>query len=414
MDQAPFTACALIVAGGVGSRATPPHLTSTPPHTTPHTLTPKQFQILGDKPVIAWSIDAFEKHANFIATIIVCEDSYRAEISSMIAPRTVLFAPAGKTRTASVKSGLTRAREVGADFIFIHDAARPGVDSETLDRLFLALAHGADGATPTRPVADALWRSSHEELDTIEDRTGLLRVQTPQAFVSHKIIAAYDELPLEDELADDVAVARRAGLRVVGVAGKEQLDKITWPQDFARMSQLLLPPMLPRIGNGFDAHRFGVGEFVTLCGLQISHSHGLAGHSDADVAWHALADALYGALSAGDIGYYFPPSEKKWRGAPSSIFLKHAGSMVRASGGVINHVDITIICEAPKIGPHRAAMAIATAQTLDLRIDQVSIKATTTEGMGYTGRREGIAALTSATILLPVSYRAATLVEPSL
>jgi 2-C-methyl-D-erythritol 4-phosphate cytidylyltransferase/2-C-methyl-D-erythritol 2,4-cyclodiphosphate synthase len=182
------------------------------------------------------------------------------------------------------------------------------------------------------------------------------------------------------------------------------LEKITWPEDFDRMTRLLTPQLLPRIGTGFDAHRFAEGSFVTLCGIEVPHTHGGAGPSDADVAWQCLADAIDGALSAGDIGKHFPPTDPQWRGAASSIFLAHAGDMVRAAGGTINHVDLTIICERPKIGPHRDAMVQKTAQLLGLRESQVSVKATTTEGMGFTGRAEGIAAQATATILLPADF----------
>jgi 2-C-methyl-D-erythritol 4-phosphate cytidylyltransferase/2-C-methyl-D-erythritol 2,4-cyclodiphosphate synthase len=197
-------------------------------------------------------------------------------------------------------------------------------------------------------------------------------------------------------------------LQVVGVLGDERLDKITWPEDFRRMEALLAPVRLPRVGTGFDAHRFGAGDHVTLCGVTIPHAQGLAGHSDADVGWHALADAIYGALSAGDIGHHFPPSDPRWKGAPSSTFLAHAGRLVGACGGLIHHVDMTLICEAPRIGPQRLAMIEATAKVLALRSDQISIKATTTEGMGFTGRREGIAAQACATILLPDDFRTIT------
>jgi 2-C-methyl-D-erythritol 4-phosphate cytidylyltransferase/2-C-methyl-D-erythritol 2,4-cyclodiphosphate synthase len=233
----------------------------------------------------------------------------------------------------------------------------------------------------------------------------LVRVQTPQAFPFEKILAAYQALPAETELADDIAVARQAGLHVVTVAGDARLDKITWAEDFARMDALLSPPYLPRTATGYDAHRFGAGDHVTLCGVAVPFSQGLAGHSDADVGWHALADAIYGGLAAGDIGYHFPPSDSRWKGAPSATFLSHAAQLVAQAGGRINHADVTLICEAPRIGPHRPQMVAETAKVLGLRPDQVSIKATTTEGMGFTGRGEGIAAQASATLLLPPTYR---------
>jgi 2-C-methyl-D-erythritol 4-phosphate cytidylyltransferase / 2-C-methyl-D-erythritol 2,4-cyclodiphosphate synthase len=402
MDDPSFSACAIVVAGGRGTRATGGERGSATP--------PKQLQQLAGKPVIAWCIDAFSADPRFVDIIIVCPDDLRADIIALNLPAHARCVPSGATRTASVRAGIDAARASDTHFVFIHDAARPGLDQSTLDALFEALAQGANGAAPARPVADALWKTDGDGFTQAQPRDGLMRIQTPQAFVGAAITGAYDALPQDDELADDVAVARAHGLTVVPVTGSDRLDKITWPEDFARMTNLLAQPLLapsllPRLGTGYDAHRFGAGDFVTLCGVAIAHDKGLAGHSDADVGWHALADAIYGALSAGDIGHHFPPSDARWKGAESSVFLKHAGDLVTASGGVINHVDVTLICEAPRMGPHRATMIKATAQVLGLRIDQVSIKATTTEGMGFTGRREGIAAQASATVLLPQNFR---------
>ena len=398
MKKNTHLANAIIVAGGNGSRAS---ADATSPHV------PKQFQMLGHQTVLAWSVSAFAADPRFSRIIIVCAEDLHDKVAAMIYPHDVIFAIAGRTRTESVRSGLAHV-EADANFIFIHDAARPGLKSDVLDHLFRALEEGADGAAPTRPVRDALWSVEENNLKISQDRTHLLRVQTPQAFQASKIIGAYGLLGKNDERADDVAVARDAGLTIVSVNGNDRLDKITWPQDFARMTQLLAPPLLPRVGSGLDAHKFVSGDKITLCGVEIAHDSRLAGHSDADVGWHALADAIYGALSAGDIGHHFPPSEARWKGVASSVFLRHAGDMVRASGGVINHVDVTIICEAPKVGPHRQTMCKATADVLGLRLDQVSIKATTTEAMGFTGRREGIAAHANATILLPETFRQAT------
>jgi 2-C-methyl-D-erythritol 4-phosphate cytidylyltransferase / 2-C-methyl-D-erythritol 2,4-cyclodiphosphate synthase len=410
MDHKSLTACAIIVAGGVGRRAGGGNKGREQINLT----VPKQLQALGGKPVIVWSVEAFSAHPQVIETIVVCADEYRETMTRMIAPLRVAYARAGPTRTASVRAGLALAKEVNADIILIHDAARPGLDTATLDLLIGAISAGHDGAVPVLPVADALWHSADDLLDQPQDRTGLLRVQTPQAFVGARILEAYDQLNDSDELADDIAVARQLGLWIAPVTGTARLDKITWPEDFARMTALLQPQLIARTGTGIDAHKFDKGSFVTLCGVQIAHTHGLAGHSDADVGWHALADAIYGGLGAGDIGHHFPPSDARWRGAPSSIFLQHAGDLVRASGGILTHVDVTLVCELPKVGPHRSAMIAATAQLLNLRLDQVSIKATTTEGMGFTGRREGIAAQASATLLLPDSYRGAPILEPNL
>lgn len=399
MNPKPISASAIIVAGGIGSRAIVDNKSE---------ALPKQLQMLSGKPVLKWSLDAFARDDRFKQIIIVCAEHFRDKILALTAPNKVTFAEAGATRTASVRAGLAKIATPSTDFIFIHDAARPGLSQDVLDGLLSALEAGADGAAPACQVADALWHSHDGVLTSSQARNNLLRVQTPQAFQAAKILAAYAGLGPEAERADDIAVAREAGMNVVTIEGSQRLDKITWPQDFARMDMILAPPLLPRVATGFDAHRFVDGSKVTLCGVEIPHSARLAGHSDADVGWHALADAIYGVLSAGDIGHHFPPSEPRWKGAASSVFLKHAGDMVRSSGGVINHVDMTLICEAPRIGPHRAAMVAATAQVLGLRPDQISIKATTTEAMGFTGRREGIAAQASATILLPQDFRQAT------
>jgi 2-C-methyl-D-erythritol 4-phosphate cytidylyltransferase / 2-C-methyl-D-erythritol 2,4-cyclodiphosphate synthase len=398
MDQPTPYASAIIVAGGTGSRAA---------IAGQHTSLPKQLQMLGGKPVLLWSVEAFANDARFGQIIVVCPDLLRDKIAALVHPHVVTFASAGATRTASVKAGLAQLDSALLPYVFIHDAARPGLDQSVLDSLFDALRLGANGAAPMRPVADALWHTVENSMTTTQNRDGLMRVQTPQAFDAPLLLKAYAALGPDDECADDVAVARQAGLNVLGVIGSARLDKITWPQDFARMEQILAPALLPRVGTGFDAHKFTTGDSVTLCGVKIAHIARLAGHSDADVGWHALADAIYGALSAGDIGHHFPPSQARWKGIASSVFLAHAGDMVVASGGRINHVDVTLICEAPKVGPHRELMVEATAQVLGLRPDQVSIKATTTEAMGFTGRREGIAAQASATILLPETFRKA-------
>jgi 2-C-methyl-D-erythritol 4-phosphate cytidylyltransferase / 2-C-methyl-D-erythritol 2,4-cyclodiphosphate synthase len=402
MEDQNHLACAIIVAGGRGTRA----IADLGDPSQAGSL-PKQLQTLAGKPVIAWCIDAFARDPRFVDIIIVCPQDMRAAIIGTGLPANARFADSGPTRTASVRSGLEAAQNANASFTFIHDAARPGLDQRTLDSLWAAFYDGADGCAPARPVADALWHSGSKGFTKPQSREGLLRIQTPQAFHRDIIMSAYAAIPEGEELADDVAVARANGATIVSVGGSERLDKITWPEDFARMTNLLAPALLPRVGTGYDAHRFREGSFVTLCGVEIGHDKGLAGHSDADVGWHALADAIYGALSAGDIGHHFPPSEPQWKGAASCVFLKHAWELVRASGGVINHVDITLICEAPKVGPHRATMIAKTAEVLGLRPDQISIKATTTEGMGFTGRREGIAAQASATILLPDSFRRA-------
>lgn len=383
---------AIIVAAGSGSRAAGGDAASLP----------KQFQTLGGHSVLSWSVAAFLADPRVIRLVVVhatgAQDQALAALGAPALDRLVLVA-GGATRTDSVRAGLAAAHEASSH-VMVHDAARPGLDPATLDALVQALEAGADGAVPVLPVADALWQAQGDALLAARDRTGLVRVQTPQAFRHDKLVAAYAALPDGTVAADDAEVARLAGLRVISVAGSARLDKITWPGDHARMEQTLAP-LIPATGTGYDAHRLGPGTHVTLCGVEIAHDGGLVGHSDADVAWHALCDAIYGALCEGDIGKAFPPSDPQWKGAPSRVFLEHAGQRVRERGGRLVHVDVTIVCEAPRIGPHREAMRAATAAVLGISEGRVSVKATTTEKMGYTGRGEGIAALASATVLLP-------------
>lgn len=387
-------AVAIVVAGGTGSRA----------RSIANQGLPKQYQSLASKPVLRWSLEAFHSDPRFCAIIVVCAPDMAKIVGEIATAIPIHLAEAGATRTQSVAQGLAAAAPFSPDYCFIHDAARPGLSQNVLDALLAALQAGAQGAAPGLAIADALWRVEKQAIGQSQPRDGLVRIQTPQAFDFDCIQKAYRDLLPDQGLADDVAVARAAGAEVTLVAGSPLLDKITWPEDIDRMARLLAVPLLPRIGTGFDAHRFADGDFVTLCGVEVPHTRGLAGHSDADVAWHSLADAIYGALSAGDIGHHFPPSDPQWRGAASSIFLAHAGQMVQQAGGRIHHVDLTLICERPKIGPHRQSMIHQTATLLGLQESQVSVKATTTEGMGFTGRSEGIAAHATATILLPADY----------
>jgi 2-C-methyl-D-erythritol 4-phosphate cytidylyltransferase/2-C-methyl-D-erythritol 2,4-cyclodiphosphate synthase len=404
---------AVLVAGGSGLRAS---------GGAGAAAAPKQYLQLAGRPVLAWSARALLADPRVGALVVVHGagqgEAAKEACAGLGAGRPVVFTQGGASRTASVRAGLdvalaqaqaleqAQAREPSV--ILIHDAARPGLAQPVLDRLIAALEAGADGAVPVLPGADALWRSEGGELTAGVDRTGLVRVQTPQAFRAPVLARAYGALAPGAAADDDAAVVRAAGGRVVVVEGSVRLDKITWPGDHARMEQILVPataPMVPALipatGTGYDAHRLGPGDHVTLCGVRIAHSGGLVGHSDADVAWHALCDAIYGALAEGDIGKAFPPSDPQWKGAPSRVFLEHAAGRVLARGGRLAHVDITLVCEAPRVGPHREAMRAATAQVLGIPVARVSVKATTTEKMGFTGRGEGIAALASATVLLP-------------
>ncbi|MFT7595965.1 MAG: 2-C-methyl-D-erythritol 4-phosphate cytidylyltransferase, partial [Paracoccaceae bacterium] len=311
-----------------------------------------------------------------------------------------IVALGGETRSASVCNGLSVLENTETHKVLIHDAARPCI-TQQLIRDVIATLDAADAAAPALAVTDALWTGQRTGDNTrvtgTKDREGLYRAQTPQGFRYDAICAAYAAHP--GEAADDVAVARAFGLEVVIVAGDADNLKVTLPGDFARAERILGDGMDIRLGNGFDVHRFGPGDQVTLCGVQVPHDRGLQGHSDADVGMHAVTDAIYGALAQGDIGQHFPPSDPQWKGAASDIFLSHAAGLAGDMGYRINNVDCTLICEFPKIGPHSGVMRAAMAQFLGLAVDQVSVKATTSERLGFTGRGEGIAAMATATLV---------------
>ncbi len=371
---------ALIVAGGRGVRA--------------GDGMPKQYRTIGGTTVLRHAIDAFVRHSGVTAVQVVIHpddaDRYAAATAGLD-----LHAPVhgGATRQASVLAGLDAMR--GATHVLIHDAARPFVTPDMIDRVIAALSEH-DGATPALPVVDSL-RSGDITVDGDIDRSRLHRVQTPQGFGYDAILAAHRAATGTE--SDDVAVARAAGLTVALVAGDEVAFKLTTAADFVRAEAMLAGRMVPRTAQGFDVHRFGPGDHLWLCGVRVPHSAGLIGHSDADVGLHALTDALLGTIGAGDIGTHFPPTDPQWRGASSDRFLAHACALVRAAGGVIDHLDLTIIAEAPKVGPHRAAFTARVAEITGCR--SVSIKATTTEGLGFTGRGEGIACQAAASVRIP-------------
>jgi len=277
----------------------------------------------------------------------------------------------------------------------VHDAARPFCPVDVIDRLVASLEFH-EGAAPVLPIGDTLARGSGT-LDEAVDRSELLRVQTPQAFRTDSLRKAYAAWS-GDAPTDETTVVRAAGMSVAAVAGDAALEKLTIPSDWNRAEQWLAGAFVPRTGMGFDVHAFAGEGPVMLGGISVPHSRGLAGHSDADVALHAITDALLGAAGLGDIGEHFPPSDAQWKGASSDLFLRHAAELIRSGGAILDHVDCTVIAEEPKVGPHRAAMRQRIAEILDLKVDQVSIKATTTEGLGFTGRREGIAAQAVASI----------------
>jgi 2-C-methyl-D-erythritol 4-phosphate cytidylyltransferase / 2-C-methyl-D-erythritol 2,4-cyclodiphosphate synthase len=306
----------------------------------------------------------------------------------------------GKTRADSVQAGLAVLTCGRNQPVLVHDAARPFVTRAHVERLLAALEL-ADGAVPTLPVPDTLKRGESLVDETVS-REGLWRAQTPQAFRFAKLKAAYRRWPANEEPTDDASVMERAGGSVAMVAGDPMLMKLTYPEDFLMAEQLASSRRIVRTGFGVDAHRFGPGAVVWLGGIRIEHDLGLVGHSDADAGLHALTDALLGAVAEGDIGQHFPPSDPKWRGASSDQFLLHAVKLAQAKGGKILNADLTLICERPKIGPHRDAMRARIAELLALPIGRVSVKATTTEGMGFTGREEGLMAQAVVSVETPL------------
>ena len=313
-------------------------------------------------------------------------------------------APGGAVRAQSVLAGLAVLKDRPDDeAVLIHDAARPFVTAGHVSDLLTALAQ-ADGAVPALPVADTLKRRAEDAAVTTVSREHLWRAQTPQAFRIATLRAAYAAWPAAaGEPTDDAAVVERSGGRIALAPGDPMLMKLTYPEDFVMAEALVAGSARPatRIGMGFDAHRWGPGEAVWLCGVRIDHDQTLIGHSDADAGLHALTDALLGAIGEGDIGDHFPPTDPKWKGVESSVFLSHAVDLIRSRGGQIVNVDVTLICERPRIKPHRAAMRERLASLLGLPLDRVSVKATTTEGMGFTGREEGLMAQAVVTVEMP-------------
>jgi 2-C-methyl-D-erythritol 4-phosphate cytidylyltransferase / 2-C-methyl-D-erythritol 2,4-cyclodiphosphate synthase len=360
--------------------------------------TPKQYKLLRGKPVIVWSAEALAAAGVEQVVIAIAPDHAELCRNATKDGPPVRIVEGGASRTASVRAGLAAIGD--ADAILIHDAARPGLSPATVSALLNALA-SADGAAPALPVTDSLRRVDADARVIGEvEREGLMRVQTPQAFRADVLRAAYAALG-DTVMSDDLAVVRAHGGRCVLIPGDPRLMKLTYPEDFAVLERLM-GERVTCVGNGVDAHRFGPGEFVTLCGVRIPHDKGLVGHSDADAGWHALVDAVLGALGEGDIGAHFPPSDPQWKGADSERFLRHAVQLAEAAGARILHVDVTLICEKPKIGPHRDAMRQRTAEVLGLPLERVSVKATTTERMGFLGREEGLAAQATATLDRPL------------
>lgn len=354
---------------------------------------PKQLALLGGKPLLRHAIEAFATHPGITDMLIVGE---AAELGAAAAPHRIVAG--GDTRRASVAAGLATLAEQAPDRVLIHDAARPLVPHAVIDRLVAALDM-ASGAIPALPAVDTMVRRTDGTTIPV-DRDGVFRVQTPQAFRFATVVEAHHRWN-GAEPSDDAMMVRAMGEDVAIVLGDTRLEKVTFADDLERMESSLA--RISVTGFGYDVHRLAPGEALWLAGVRIDHSHGLLGHSDADVALHALTDAILGAIGAGDIGSHFPPSDRQWRGAASDRFLTHARELAEAERGRIEHVDVTIVCEAPRIGPHRDAMRQRIAGLLRLPMARVSVKATTTERLGFTGRSEGIAAQAVATVSLPRS-----------
>ena len=361
---------------------------------------PKQWRDLRGKPVVAHTIDAF-RDAGFKRLIVVIHPDDAARCASL--PATCVAG--GASRTQSVRAALEHLAEDPPSRVLIHDAARPLVDAALIAQVVAALDdHTA--AAPALPISDALWRGEAGRVTGTQPRDGLFRAQTPQGFRFAAILDAHRAR--SGDAADDVEVIRAAGHEVWITQGSEDNLKLTYPIDFERAERILSErhtlkgqTMDIRLGNGFDVHAFAPGDHLWLCGVKIAHDRALLGHSDADVGMHALTDALYGAMAQGDIGRHFPPSDPQWKGAASHIFLRHAVQLAAELGYRITNVDVTLICERPRIGPHAQAMQAALAGIMALEAGRISVKATTSEQLGFTGREEGIAAIATATLVRP-------------
>jgi 2-C-methyl-D-erythritol 4-phosphate cytidylyltransferase/2-C-methyl-D-erythritol 2,4-cyclodiphosphate synthase len=362
---------------------------------------PKQYLPLGGISVLRHAVSAFAAHPRVTGVLVAIRPEDRAEYDAALAGLDLLPpVPGGAERQDSVRLGLEALAEHQPSMVLIHDGARPFPDARLIGRVVDAL-DSTPAAIPGLPLGDTIKRVADGHIRETVDRTGLWRVQTPQGFHFDALLAAH-RAAAGQALTDDAAVIEAAGIAPVIVAGSEENLKITTAQDLAAAERLIAVRQGDiRVGQGFDVHPFGPGDHIMVCGVAVPHEQGLVGHSDADVGLHALTDAVLGAIGAGDIGMHFPPSDPHWKGASSDRFLAHAAGLVRAKGGSIAALDVTIICERPRIGPHRAAMVARVADIVGLTADQVSVKATTTERLGFTGRGEGIAAQAVATVRLP-------------
>ncbi|WP_136657319.1 bifunctional 2-C-methyl-D-erythritol 4-phosphate cytidylyltransferase/2-C-methyl-D-erythritol 2,4-cyclodiphosphate synthase [Nitratireductor sp. XY-223] len=391
---------AVIVAAGRGERAGNPE------------DGPKQYRSIGGRAVLAWTLEAFQNHPRIgqIAVVIHPDDhallSRSAEQTN--ARSSLIVVEGGAERQQSVLRGLEALEEAELAHVLVHDGVRPFVSSAVIDRVVEALESGEQAALPVVAVADTLKKSiTGEHVDGTISRTGLYGAQTPQGFAYSAILDAHHAAAGANmsDFTDDASIAEWSGLSVALVDGEPDNVKLTTARDMTVADEKLksreytagLPDV--RTGNGYDVHALVAGDRVILCGIEIPHDQALSGHSDADVAFHALTDALLATCGAGDIGDHFPPSDPQWAGAPSRIFLKHAADIVASAGGSVMNADVTLICEAPKIGPHRDAMRHSLAEVLGIAVDRCSVKATTNEKIGFVGRREGIAAIATATVV---------------
>ena len=378
----------LIVAAGLGARA--------------GLERPKQFEPIGGKPMVRHSVERFMSHPGIDQIWVVIAEGQEQQMTAALAPLSGYnLVVGGATRQQSVLRGLTAMGQAGgARNILIHDAARPFVSDDVIDRLLQQL-EGAPAAIPVLPSVDTMVQAEEGRMGRTVDRDSLWRVQTPQAFDFAMLVAAHANFPADRDATDDAQIFRAAGHAVTVVEGNEALKKYTMPVDFGQKGGGHMRQI--RTGMGYDVHRLAEGEDLWLGGIKIEHDKGLSGHSDADVVLHALTDALLGTIAAGDIGDHFPPSDPQWRGAASARFVEYAASLIAEKGGTIHNVDMTVICEAPKIKPHRDNIRRAISDMLSIGIDQVSMKATTTERLGFAGREEGIAAQAVATISLEIN-----------
>jgi 2-C-methyl-D-erythritol 4-phosphate cytidylyltransferase/2-C-methyl-D-erythritol 2,4-cyclodiphosphate synthase len=381
--RAAMTVTALIVAAGSGTRM--------------GGELPKQYRPIAGKAVLAHAVDALASHPRVNAVRVVIgagqEEMAQAALGARDIGDVII---GGAERSDSVRAGLDA---IGEGVVLVHDAARPFCPHDVIDRLLDALERG-DGAVPVLDVSDTLARGVGQ-LDEMVERNRLMRVQTPQAFHVEDLRYAMDESG-KRSATDESTLLVAAGLKVIAVEGSPMLDKLTTPADWERAETMQAARLTVRTGMGVDVHAFAGGGPIVMGGIEVPHDKGLAGHSDADVVLHSITDALLGAAGEGDIGLHFPPSDSQWKGASSDRFLAHAAALIRDRGGIIDHIDCTVICEAPKIGPHREAMRARIAEILQLKAGQVSIKATTTERLGFTGRGEGVAAQAVATIRMSI------------